>query len=55
MFCTFDKCLEALDEKLALMDIGIKNLQTEVNEAKAEARELRKVVSDLKKKKEQGK
>lgn len=50
MFCTFSKVIDALDEKLAKMDEGIKGLQKEVDEAKAEAKELRRVVSELKEK-----
>lgn len=55
MFCTFSKVIDALDEKLAVLDQGIKGLQKEVDEAKAEAKELRRVVSELKNRKEQSK
>lgn len=49
MSCTLEQTLEALDRKLAEAQAGIEALQDIVNECKAESKEIKKVLREIKK------
>ena len=46
--CTFLKNLEVLDEKLARLNKSIKECQIEAKACRAEMREIKKVIKDIK-------